>query len=140
MYFGGLLKNGREEQLKTNHTATDATGVLREVATTSAGKNKYDQLVDKKDIAQRLLPGRYRRVGRKENVISSGAIIEQMFSTVKQIFAAGWSVFGRAAHTFGHHDQGRADPSGVGLARQQKLKRAAQGFPSPRSFDKDLLI
>jgi hypothetical protein len=54
MYFGGLLKNGWEEQLKTNHTATDVTGIrrircathrvrfamLREVATTKCGEKQ----------------------------------------------------------------------------------------------------
>jgi hypothetical protein len=53
----------------------------------NAGKNKVKQSPDKKDIAQSQLPGRCERARRRKSVISSSAIVEQMFSFVKQISA-----------------------------------------------------
>jgi hypothetical protein len=49
----------------------------------NAGKNNEEQFADKKDIAQSQLPGRCERAGIMESLISSGAIIEQMFIFVK---------------------------------------------------------
>jgi hypothetical protein len=72
MFFGVLLKNGWEEQSKTIHTPN--TSALQ-----NAGKNNEEQSPDKKDIARRRLPGRWERAEIKENVISSAAIIAQMF-------------------------------------------------------------
>jgi hypothetical protein len=58
------------------------------LALQNAGKNKVEQFPDKKDIAQRQLPGRWERVGRKGIAISLAPIIAQVFYLVKPISAA----------------------------------------------------
>jgi hypothetical protein len=79
MFFGVLLRNGREEQSKTN-----PTGDRRRV--TECGKNKEEQPPRLKGHRPEASAWAMGESGNKEKRNLIGAIIEQMCDLVKQNF------------------------------------------------------